>query len=148
MYPGLQDDILIAIEPFEKGTKFSEHKIEVDAEKIKKDEFKSDSEITMEVLKDIADSVDSMIKFTFDAPSNYKDGKMPALDLKVSVNEEKESRIDYEFFEKPSKNPKVILADSAINSAAKRTILTQECIRRLRNTKLELGKENEKRAFN
>ena len=31
--------------------------------------------------------------------------------------------------------------DSAINSASKRTILTQECLRRLRNTKVELGED-------
>ena len=50
-----------------------------------------------------------------------------------------DNRIDFEFFEKPSKNPKIILAESAINAKSKRTILTQECLRRLRNTKLELG---------
>ena len=44
-------------------------------------------------------------------------------------------------YEKPTKNPKVILADSAISSASKRTILTQECIRMLRNTKVELGEK-------
>ena len=95
----------------------------------------------MEVLKDIANSIDSMITFTFGTPSNYIDWKMPALDLTVSVNEEKENRIDFEFYEKTTKTPKVILADSAINSSSKRTILTQECIRRLRNTKVKLGEE-------
>ena len=35
----------------------------------------------------------------------------------------------------------VILADAALSSSQKRTILTQECLRRLRNTKIELGKE-------
>ena len=59
----------------------------------------------------------------------------------VSVNQAEENRIDYEFYEKPTKNPRVLLADSAINSASKRTILTQECIRRLRNTKVELGED-------
>ena len=50
-------------------------------------------------------------------------------------------RIDFEFFEKPTKNPRVILADSALSFSKKRTILTQECLRRLRNTKMELGSE-------
>ena len=50
-----------------------------------------------------------------------------------------DDRIDYEFFEKPTRNPKVILAESAINLNTKRTILTQECLRRMRNTKIELG---------
>ena len=50
-----------------------------------------------------------------------------------------ENRIDYKFFEKPTKNPKILLAESAINAGSKRTILTQECLRRIRNTKIELG---------
>ena len=33
------------------------------------------------------------------------------------------------------------MADSAINSSTKRTILTQECLPQLRNTKIELGEE-------
>ena len=37
--------------------------------------------------------------------------------------------------------PKILLAESAINASTKRTILTQECLWRLRNTKLELGNE-------
>ena len=49
------------------------------------------------------------------------------------------NRIDYEFFEKPTKNPTILMAKSAINSSSKRTILTQECLRRIRNTKIELG---------
>ena len=139
VYSRLKDDILIAIEAIEKGTKLVDDKLVCDTEKAKEDENKNDSMVTMEILKDIANSIDDMLTFTYDVPSNYSDGKMPALDLSVSINEEEENRIDYELYEKPSKNPRVLLVDSAINSAAKRTILTQECIRRLQNTKVELG---------
>ena len=48
----------------------------------------------MEVLKDIAESVDSMLSFTIVTPCNYSHGKMPALDIKVSINEDKFNRID------------------------------------------------------
>ena len=58
------------------------------------------------------------------------------------------NRIDYEFYEKPTKNSIVILADSAINFSAKRTILTQECVRRLRNTKIELGENCRNKHLN
>ena len=57
-----------------------------------------------------------MITFTFDIPCIYEDGKMPALENKVNVNEDMSNRIKYEFYEKPTKNPKVIWADSPINS--------------------------------
>ena len=82
-----------------------------------------------------------MIKLTVETPCNFEDGKMPVLDLKVNVNEDEMNRIDFEFFSKPTKNPRVILADSALSFSKKRTILTQECLRRLRNTKIELGPE-------
>ena len=51
----------------------------------------------MEVLNDIANSVDPLLTFTFDTPCNYSDKKMPALDIKVRVNVEEKNRIDYEF---------------------------------------------------
>ena len=57
------------------------------------------------------------------------------------VNEKENYRIDYEHFEKETKHPKVILADSALSMKQKRTILTQEGLRILRNTKIELGEE-------
>ena len=57
-------------------------------------------------------------------------------------------RIDFEFFEKPTKNPRVILASSALSFPKKRTILTQEFLRRLRNTKVELGPEIQKKHLN
>ena len=97
--------------------------------------------ITIAVIKDIADSVDDMLEFTVDYPSNHKSGKMPVLDLEVGVNKNEQNKIEFEFYEKPSKNKKVILSDSAIPSKQKRTILTQECLRRLRNTQVELGKD-------
>ena len=99
------------------------------------DEAKSDEEITMEVVKVIAESVDEMIKFEVDLPSNHQNGKIPMLDVQANVNKEEQNRLDFEFFEKPSKNKFVILSNSAISSKQKRTILTQECLRRMRNTK-------------
>ena len=49
---------------------------------------------------------------------------------------------------KTTKNPRVILADSALSFAKKRTILTQEGLRRLRNTKVDLGPEVQKLHLN
>ena len=95
----------------------------------------------MEVILDVAESVDGMIKFSYDVPSKHKNCKLAVLDVEVNINKQEANRIDYEFFEKPTRNKKVILEDAALPSNQKRTILTQECLRRLRNTKLELGEE-------
>ena len=95
----------------------------------------------MEVIQQVAESINQNLKFEIDVPSYHEDKKIAVLDLKIGLNEEMDNRIDFEFFEKPSKNPKLILAESAINAKNKRTILTQECLRRLRNTKVELGND-------
>ena len=55
------------------------------------------------------------------------------------INIEENQRLDFEFYEKPTKHPNVILASSALGMNKKRTILTQECLRIIRNTKIELG---------
>ena len=141
VYTRYKDDIEVVAESVEKGTKLVEGKLIIDEQKKIEDEHKSDSKITMEIIVQIANSIDPMIQLTVETPCNFENCMLPILDVKVQINKEEGNRIDFEFFEKPTKNSKVILANSALNPNAKRTILTQECLRRLRNTKVELGEE-------
>ena len=141
VYSRFKDDILVAANNLKKGSKLVGDKLEVDMDKKILDEDKCDETLTMDIVRQIAQGIDPMIKLTVELPSDQKDGKLRVLDIKLNVNREKENRIDYEFYEKSTKNPTVLLADSAINSRTKRTILTQECLRRLRNTKIELGED-------
>ena len=97
----------------------------------------SDEENTMRILQEIANSIDNMIQFTVDHPSKHQDNKLPVLDLKVSVNTS--NVVDYEFYEKPTKNPHVVLASSALGMRQKRNIFVSEALRRLRNTSQGLG---------
>ena len=92
---------------------------------------------TAEVLKLVANNIDEMISFSTDIPTNYPDNYLPVLDVKVQLSDQ--NKLFYQFYEKPTKHSKVILADSALNWKQKRTILTQEALRRLRNTSVELG---------
>ena len=46
------------------------------------------------------------------------------------------------------KNSRVIMSNSALSISQKRTILTQEGLRRLRNTKVELGPEVQQKHLN
>ena len=48
----------------------------------------------MEVLKDVAEAVDPILKFTIDTPCNHSDGEMPALDIQVRINKGENCRID------------------------------------------------------
>ena len=117
-------------------------------EKKIEDENKDIEEVTMAILNKIADSIDPMTKVTVDVPNNHKNKKLPVLDIQINVNKEENNRLDFEYYEKPTKNKKVLLFDSAIPAKEKRTILTQECMRRLRNTKIELGPERRNEHLN
>ena len=119
IYTRFKDDIEIAIESLEKGSKIIEDKIVIDDTKKELDKDKTDTKVTMEIIQKVANSINPMIKLTVDTPCNHEDGKLPVLDVKVDVNQEEDNRIDFEFFEKPTKNPCVILASSAISNSQK-----------------------------
>ena len=148
LYTRFKDDIEIAIESLEKGSQVLEDEIVIDDTKKAIDEGITDTKVTMGVIQNIANSINPMIQLTVDTPCNYTDGKMPVLDIKVNVNQEEDNRINFEFISNPTKNPRVILASSATSQSQKRTILTQECLRRLRNTKVELGPEVQRKHLN
>ena len=149
IYTRFKDDIEIVIESLEKDSKLTvDGKIIVDEGKKSIDEERSDSKVTMEIVQQIANSINPMIKLTVETLCNFKDGKIPVLDIKVNINDFESNRIDFEHYEKPTKNPRVILASSALSFSKKRTILTQEGLRRLRNTKKELGPEVQTKYLN
>ena len=148
LYERFKDDITIITECLEKGSKYENGEIVVDMEKKKSDAERSDGDVTMEIIVEIAQSIDGIIKFTYDIPENHTSGKLPVLDVNVNINNKEENRVDFQFFEKPTKNKRVILETSALPANQKRTILTQECLRRLLNTKIELGEEVRKEHLN
>ena len=136
VYTRFKDDIQLVTECIEKGSRLVEGKIIVDEKEKVMDNDLTDNVVTMNIIQNIANGIDPMIKLTVETPCKFKDNMMPVLDVKVKINHVEDNRIDFEFFEKPTKNPKVILADSALSMSKKRTILTQEGLRRLRNTKI------------
>jgi hypothetical protein len=115
-----------------------------------------DDEVSMRVVKDVADSIEEMVQTEIDFPSNpkNKDKKMPILDLKVWVrkirveNGKIKNQIFYEFYDKPMSSKFVLMKDSAAPLSQKRTVLTQEGIRRLKNCKIELEWEQKVEHLN
>ena len=124
IYTRFKDDIEIVTESLEKGSKLEQGKIVIDETKKKTDENKSNSKVTMEIVQEVANSICPMINLTVETPCNFKNGKLPILDIQTSINDKEMNRIDFEFFEKTTKNPLVILANSALSWSKKRTILT------------------------
>ena len=86
VYSRFKDDIELAIESLEKGSKIIDGKIVIDKDKMVEDENKSDSKVTMEIIQEIANSINPMIKLTVETPCNFSDEKLPILDVEVNIN--------------------------------------------------------------
>ena len=99
----------------------------------------NEEEYTACIMTKLADSICEMIKFTYDTPSMNADGMLPILDVKVKVSSE--NVLIHDFYEKPTKNQRVILASSALGWPQKRAIHTQEILRRFKNTSPILGEK-------
>ena len=68
VYTRFKDDKEIAIESLEKGRKLEGDTISMDEDKKQEDQNKSDSKITMEIVQNIANSINPMIKLTVETP--------------------------------------------------------------------------------
>jgi hypothetical protein len=107
VYTRFKDDIELVIESLEKGSSLVEGRIVVDKKKKLVDENRTDSKVTMDIIQQIANSIDPMIKLTVETPCNFIDGKLPVLDVKVNINDKEHNRIDFEFFENQPKIPEL-----------------------------------------
>ena len=68
-YSRFKDDIFVSAASLENGTKFVDGKLIIDEEKNVEDEGKADDDITMEIIRQVSEDVDPMIKLTIDVPS-------------------------------------------------------------------------------
>ena len=89
------------------------------------------------VLREIANHVMEGILMEADFPSKNQDGKMPILDMKVWMCEE-EGYILHQHYEKPVSNREVLHSQSAQSSGCKKSVHTQEILRRMLNTSSKL----------
>ena len=86
IYQRFKDDITIVAEELEKGSKLEDGKIIINEEKRNVDMEKRGEEVTVELIVDVAESIDDIVKFTFDIPSKHKNGKIAILDVEVSIS--------------------------------------------------------------
>ena len=89
------------------------------------------------VLKDIANDVMDDVQMEEDYPGKNEDKKLAILDMKVWIDKT-EVFIMFEHFEKPMKTKKIMHAQSAISASCKRSVHTQEVVRRLLNSSTRL----------
>ena len=128
------DDVNLAADELPAGTRYVEGGLAVSEAEVASDLLVPADRRTMEVIRDVGNSIHWSIQLEIDYPSNYSDGKMPSLDLKLHVSEvDGRKQIIHEFYMKDVSSKAVINADSALSLQQKRTILTQETLRVLLN---------------
>ena len=135
------DDVNGVFKPVKAGTEYINGELVYNEQKAERDKDIPEDEVTMEVVKEIANSIDSMIKMTIDIPSKNMNNKVPMLDVQAWIEQEENNKIFYQFFEKPTKTRFVISKDSAMPIKKKIETLSNEVFRRLHNTKHEISWE-------
>ena len=103
LYERFKDDITIIVECLEKGSKFENGEIVIDTEKKEIDSDRSDEHVTMEIIVEIAQSIDGIIKFTYDIPENHTSGKIAVLDVDVNINKKRKTELTSSFLKSQQK---------------------------------------------
>ena len=151
MYKRYIDDENMALKPLPPGTRWVQGpwlerfggKMVVDENLVEEDELLPEDMRTMVEVRKMADSICTMIQFEEDYASKNDDQLLKILEFKVCVKREEQNgllkpKINYSHYYKPVSNWQLMHAKSAMPASVKRTTLTQEGLRILRNTKLEI----------
>ena len=90
---------------------------------------------TANVLNSVMNSIHPELKFTMETCEDFESGKLPTLDTQIWMEGKK---LMYEFYEKPMSAKTVIRRNSALSENTKVASLSQDLIRRMKNTSLDL----------
>ena len=132
LYKFYVDDHNLVMDSLPPGTRLVGERMEVVADEVENDLTIPADQRTAQLMQQIANTVCGFIRMEVDFPSNNPDNWMPILDNKVRVEDKK---VDWCFYKKPVDSELYILNRSALSNKIKKASLTQEGLRRLRNTR-------------
>ena len=141
------DDVNVVVEGMRLGSRWNdeEKRIEWSEEEERKDkeEGRKKGSVTMEVVRRMAGEEYECVKFTAECEEDNEEGRVPMLDLYVwkGKDEDGDETIKYSYYEKKVTSNKVIMKRSAISEKTKKTVLSQEVIRRMKNNDVRVEKE-------
>ena len=129
------DDTNKAVIPPPPGVRYINGELVIIQECIEQDKKVNSDTRVGELLRSIANSISPMLQFEEDVCSNYADGHLPILDLKVwkEVDHEERTHIKHEFYKKPMASKATIRASTAYPTSKIRAVMVEEILRRLRN---------------
>ena len=88
-----------------------------DVERGEEEQVESLDAKTFRILRQIADTVTPMLRWSEDCPSSHESGKLPVLDLQTWCEKDEKGRtiMLYEFYMKPMANNVIMQANSAVS---------------------------------
>ena len=142
----VDDSNQVAITP-PKGSVYDKvtDRIKIDPEKLVEDQIINDDERLAKILLDIANTVMKCVTMEGDWPSKNEDKKLPILDMKTWTDTN--GSIKYQHYEKAVSSKTILNAKSAHSAACKRSVHTQEVIRRVLNCSRNLDWDNQIAPF-
>ena len=145
MFKKYVDDVNLVMETLGRGYRWNGKAMEWKQEW--EEEDKSSGEeydtMTMREVRKMSDSILPFINFKEEVASDCKEGKVAMLDFKVwkeERGEENKTEIMFEFYEKPVASKLVLMEGSALPHKMKVTTLSEEVLRRMKNTSKKVGK--------
>ena len=100
-------------------------------------------EITRRVIQGTLKGVEDYLSFTLETGEDFGDNWLPTLDLSIAVN--KDNRVLYRYFEKPTSSNITVQKRTAIGEDAKVQILSNDMVRRLLNNSEAMGAGSKRR---
>ena len=148
------DDLNLILGMLPLGTRWSSknNKMECNPEDAAEDEqgHRTREEVTVEAVKDAANSIVPWLQFTADIPQYHSSGMVPILDLQVWVEHPSGDNLTsglgpdticWTYYEKKISSNKVMRAETAYPWRSKIVTLTMELFRRMRNSTRQLTTE-------
>ena len=136
------DNLVFFVLPSGARWDADQRKMMIQEDKIQEDSQEDGDKRTMREMSKMASSVCPIIQLTEDCPGKHDDKRMPILDLKIWIQrEQEEQKILFQHYRKPMATRLLMLARTAMPSRIKRASLTQEGLRILSNTSLEISWE-------
>ena len=102
-----ETEVMASVDP---GVRFDGERLRKIEELVEEDEAIEDDLRTMNLLKSISNTINDCIQYTVDCPSLNTDGRVPILDLGVSVED---GKVVHDHYEKPCASKFVIPYRSA-----------------------------------
>ena len=130
LYKRYVDDILFILDSLSYGWKFDKKRKIMVFDPLNVSTEQDPDSFTMNILLDIANTLDKNIQLTGDCPSQNQSKRLPVLDLEIWVEND---TVEFSFYQKSMASPYVNLYRSALPTRTKRNSLFQEGIRRLQN---------------